>query len=390
MRTRSSSNSSAPGAIPNASASSIVAGRTSAASTRALASRPRERPSSDRLISVLGGSASASPVTNEPRPRPSTRPSADELLDRAPDRRAADAQLVAQPALGREPVAGLQRAALDLLGDLPVDPVVERLGRLADRHVRRTIPAGCRACQAAWSLLVGRGTFRSMTYLDTGLWADVRELPGALERTLEAARRRRGGRRAAARRRRRADRRDRQRRRVLRRARALAGVARERAAPARRSSRCRAASRCASGFRWQPGDAVLAVSSSGEFRDVVEIARRARRAPVRRDHRERRTRRSRRAADATVLQHVASQRAVTHTQALAGAYACGLALWAARDRRRASSRPLLAGAPEAGRARGRRRRGVGGRRRSPRLGRPAGRDRRRRRRRRGRRRSSSR
>ena len=32
--------------------------RTSARSTRALASRPRERPSSDRLISVLGGSTS--------------------------------------------------------------------------------------------------------------------------------------------------------------------------------------------------------------------------------------------------------------------------------------------------------------------------------------------
>ena len=29
------------------------------------------------------------------------------------------------------------------------------------------------------------------------------------------------------------------------------------------------------GFSWQPGDAVLAVSSSGEFRDVVEIARRS-------------------------------------------------------------------------------------------------------------------
>src|SRR5829696_4913752 len=35
------------------------------------------------------------------------------------------------------------------------------------------------------------------------------------------------------------------------------------------------------------------------------------------------------AASATVLQRVASQRAVTHTQALAGAYASGLALWAA-------------------------------------------------------------
>ena len=28
------------------------------------------------------------------------------------------------------------------------------------------------------------------------------------------------------------------------------------------------------GFAWRPGDALLAVSSSGEFRDVVEIARR--------------------------------------------------------------------------------------------------------------------
>ena len=35
------------------------------------------------------------------------------------------------------------------------------------------------------------------------------------------------------------------------------------------------------------------------------------------------------AADVAVLQHVAHQRAVTHTQALAGAYGSALALWAA-------------------------------------------------------------
>jgi hypothetical protein len=62
--------------MPNVSASSIVAGRIDDERTRAVASRPRERPSSDRLISVLGGSTSASPVTNEPRPRDSTSPSA--------------------------------------------------------------------------------------------------------------------------------------------------------------------------------------------------------------------------------------------------------------------------------------------------------------------------
>jgi hypothetical protein len=62
--------------MPNASASSIVAGRMAEESTRAVASRPRERPSSDMLISVLGGSTSASPVTKAPRPRVSTSPSA--------------------------------------------------------------------------------------------------------------------------------------------------------------------------------------------------------------------------------------------------------------------------------------------------------------------------
>ena len=80
-------------------------------------------------------------------------------------------------------------------------------------------------------------------------------------------------------------------------------------------------------FRWQPGDAVLAVSSSGEFRDVVEIARAGGRPCVAITARADSSLAA--AASATVLQRVASQRAVTHTQALAGAYALGLALWAA-------------------------------------------------------------
>ena len=99
-------------------------------------------------------------------------------------------------------------------------------------------------------------------------------------------------------------------------------------------------------FRWRPGDAVLAVSSSGEFRDVVEIARRSGERPVRRDHRERGLGARRAARTRPCVQHVASQRAVTHTQALAGAYACGLALWAAvtGDEELAA---LVAGAPDA-------------------------------------------
>ena len=47
-----------------------------------------------------------------------------------------------------------------------------------------------------------------------------------------------------------------------------------------------------------------------------------------------------------MLQHVASQRAVTHTQALAGAYACGLALWAALTGDE-ELHSLVAGAPAA-------------------------------------------
>ncbi len=97
-------------------------------------------------------------------------------------------------------------------------------------------------------------------------------------------------------------------------------------------------------FRWRPGDAVLAVSSSGEFRDVVEIARRRSAFPcvaITSDPDSSLAR----AATATVLQRVDSQRAVTHTQALCGAFAIGLALWAslARDDALAA---VVATAPE--------------------------------------------
>jgi fructoselysine-6-P-deglycase FrlB-like protein len=168
-----------------------------------------------------------------------------------------------------------------------------------------------------------------MTYLDTGLWADVRELPGALGDTLEAA----DGIAEAAE--------------LLRGAARIvatgngaayyvahalwlasleSGNAVPPAAPIV-AVPCGVAVR--ERFRWQPGDAVLAVSSSGEFRDVVEVARRAygRRPCVAITASAESSLAA--AASATVLQRVASQRAVTHTQALAGAYAAGLALWAA-------------------------------------------------------------
>jgi fructoselysine-6-P-deglycase FrlB-like protein len=86
----------------------------------------------------------------------------------------------------------------------------------------------------------------------------------------------------------------------------------------------------ADAFRWRAGDAVLAVSSSGEFRDVVRIAERAAAesrpcVAVTADA----TSSLAHAATATVRQHVEHQRAVTHTQALWGGYAAALGLWAA-------------------------------------------------------------
>jgi glucosamine--fructose-6-phosphate aminotransferase (isomerizing) len=163
-----------------------------------------------------------------------------------------------------------------------------------------------------------------MAYGDTGLWADVRELPGALAQTLEAAE---GIAEAAA---------------LLRGAGRivatgngaayyvahalwLASLEGAAAGPPIVAVPCGIAVR--ERFRWAPGDAVLAVSSSGEFRDVVELAQRGGRPCVAITAKAGSSLAA--ASSATVLQHVASQRAVTHTQALAGAYGAGLALWAA-------------------------------------------------------------
>jgi fructoselysine-6-P-deglycase FrlB-like protein len=211
-----------------------------------------------------------------------------------------------------------------------------------------------------------------MGLLETGLWADVRALPGALSETLAAA----DGVAAAAE----LLGSDRVSRIVatgngaayyVAQALWLAALESRGAGPPIVAVPCGVAARPS--FAWRPGDALLAVSSSGEFRDVVEIARgeiasgqvasgqvasgqvasgqvasgqvasgqvasgqiapgtRARARPcvaitahassslaV--------------AADVAVVQRVASQRAVTHTQAVAGAYASALAVWAATTR----------------------------------------------------------
>src|SRR5262245_27835297 len=181
-----------------------------------------------------------------------------------------------------------------------------------------------------------------MTYVDTGLWADVRELPGALGATLaaadgvtEAADMLRGAERIVATGNGAAY--------YVAHALWLASLEGERAGPPIVAVPCGIAVR--ERFLWQPGDAVLAVSSSGEFRDVVEIAQRGGGRPcvaitAAAD--------SSLAAVATasVVQRGWWQRAVTHTQALVGGYACGLARWAALSGDSGLS-AALAGAPDA-------------------------------------------
>jgi len=184
-----------------------------------------------------------------------------------------------------------------------------------------------------------------MRFQETGLWADVRELPDALAATIEAAE---GVAEAAA---------------VLRSggvrrivatgngaayyvAHALWLASLESAAGGPPIVAVPSGLAVRDAFRWHDGDVVLAVSSSGDFRDVVEIAERAAGARPCVAVTAQPDSALARAATATVLQQVAAQRAVTHTQALCGAYACALALWArvAADRGLAA---LLAKAPEA-------------------------------------------
>ena len=79
-------------------------------------------------------------------------------------------------------------------------------------------------------------------------------------------------------------------------------------------------------FAWREGDALLAVSSSGEFRDLVEALDAGVPAPFAAvTATEGSTLGSR--ADARALVTVHRQRAVTHTQAFCGAVAAALAVW---------------------------------------------------------------
>lgn len=182
-----------------------------------------------------------------------------------------------------------------------------------------------------------------MRFLETGLWADVQQLPGALQATIAAA----DGVAEAAE--------------VLRGAERIVATGNGAAYYVAHALwlaaleadgaggipiaalPCGVVAR--EGFRWRAGDAVLAVSSSGEFRDVVEIARGSGARPCVAITACAESALAG-AADAVVLQHVASQRAVTHTQALAGAYACGLSVWAALTGERGLA-ALVDGAPAA-------------------------------------------
>jgi fructoselysine-6-P-deglycase FrlB-like protein len=81
------------------------------------------------------------------------------------------------------------------------------------------------------------------------------------------------------------------------------------------------------GFRWRPGDVLLAVSSSGEFRDLVQAFEGdlpAANAVITATPGSTLGRHAQKRAIVKVI----SQRAVTHTQAFCGGVATALAIWA--------------------------------------------------------------
>src|SRR5947199_3781289 len=79
-------------------------------------------------------------------------------------------------------------------------------------------------------------------------------------------------------------------------------------------------------FGWRPGDALLAVSSSGEFRDLVEAIDKGAPLPYAAITATPGSTLGSRAG-ARALVAVSHQRAVTHTQAFCGGVAAALAIW---------------------------------------------------------------
>jgi fructoselysine-6-P-deglycase FrlB-like protein len=81
-------------------------------------------------------------------------------------------------------------------------------------------------------------------------------------------------------------------------------------------------------FGFRPGDRLLAISSSGEFRDLIQAAESGLTPAPYAAITATGGSTVERGAGARALQRVLHQRAVTHTQALAGGVVCALAIWA--------------------------------------------------------------
>jgi fructoselysine-6-P-deglycase FrlB-like protein len=81
-------------------------------------------------------------------------------------------------------------------------------------------------------------------------------------------------------------------------------------------------------FGFRPGDRLLAISSSGEFRDLIQAVQSGRAPMPYAAITATAGSTVERGAGERALQRVLQQRAVTHTQALAGGVVCALAIWA--------------------------------------------------------------
>ncbi len=86
-------------------------------------------------------------------------------------------------------------------------------------------------------------------------------------------------------------------------------------------------------FNWRPGDRLLAISSSGEFRDVIDAVEQGAPRPVACVTAKPGSSLGK-LADGRAVQTVLNQRALTHTQAFCGGVATALAVWARVTERR--------------------------------------------------------
>ena len=307
--------------MPNASASSMVAARPAWCSTRAVACRPRRPPSSVKDRSAFGGSTSGPLATNEPRLADAvTRPS---VASSSSARRTVARETPRRPVSSRSDGRRSPGPSVPLAISSAISRYTRRYSGCGDSPSATIGGEYDRYGSCLQVVRCGTVARVAASWRETALWRDLVEVPEALRQTLAAA----DGFDAAA---------D-----------ALRGATRVIATgngaayyvaqalwlasldgPGGPVVEALPGGLVAGGrFGWRDGDRLLAVSSSGEFRDVIDAVERGAPRPVACVTATPESSVGK-LADGRAVQTVLHQRALTHTQAFCGGVATALAVWA--------------------------------------------------------------